>query len=189
MSTRRTLLFVVTGACLLLGFAHLKTHLHSAAKQDVLLVKNGTDTKKYVSTKARPTPRISITVGDVHDIVAPAGSATAGTKWLEATVTYTNTWDHPVWINGYSEVQPFHSLETRSSAGGVWVDYGLRFCGTGARDMRIDPGSAHSFKAALPERFASQEFRVLLPYRMAAADSQWTNAASVAHRLVVSGAE
>lgn len=126
---------------------------------------------------------ITFELGDTHEIVAPAGSATAGSTWIETTVTYTNGSDHSIWVLGYSVDKPFYAIETRPASTEKWLDYELGFCGTGARDFEIDPGETHSFQVALPERFVNHEFRVLLSYRMATTDLQWAQLASDPRRL------
>jgi len=126
---------------------------------------------------------ISFKLGDSREIVAPPGSATAGSKWLETTVTYTNTSDQPVWVCGYSKTYPFHGIETRVDSGAVWVNPGHGYCATGARFFEILPGDSYQFQTALPKRYTGQEFRVSLEYRTTPDNAQWLKAVSEARRL------
>ena len=126
---------------------------------------------------------VEVAIGVGHVIVAPPGSATAGSKWIEHTVTYANRSGHPIWIAGYSETYPFSGIETRTSEDGEWRDYRLGYCGTGARDFQVAPNASHTFTAALPEKFVGQEFRVMLPYRTARDSQQWVQAASQTRKL------
>jgi hypothetical protein len=126
---------------------------------------------------------VEVTVGDGREIIAPPNSATAGSRWIEHTVTYTNKSGRPVWIVGHSETHPFSGIETRANETTAWRDYGLYYCGTGAREFAIAPDASYSFTAALPEKYAGQEFRVMLPYRTERAGQQWVQAPSQAHRL------
>jgi hypothetical protein len=128
---------------------------------------------------------ISVTLGDVYEIFAPPGSATAGSRWLAAKVTYKNKSGQSAWVGGYSEESPFYGIETRPDGRDVWHDYGLAYCGNGAGDFEIPPGASHSFEAALPERFTGQEFRVSLPYRKMRGDRQFVRAVSDAGKLAL----
>jgi len=44
---------------------------------------------------------LSVTLGDSRQIVAPEGSATAGSKWIQFDATYQNTSGRSVWVYGY----------------------------------------------------------------------------------------
>ena len=131
---------------------------------------------------------VDVAIGDGREIIAPPGSATAGSKWIEHTVIYTNRSERPIWIVGYSETSPFSEIETRTNEDGEWRDYGLGYCGTGARDFQIAPNVSRTFTAALPEKYLGQEFRVMLPYRTARDSQQWVQAASQARKLGGPGA-
>src|SRR5688572_2258321 len=126
---------------------------------------------------------IEVTIGEGREIIAPPGSATAGSKWIEHAVTYTNKSERPLWIVGYSETSPFSGIETRANEDGEWRDYGLGYCGTGAREFEIAPNASHTFTASLPEKYVGQEFRVMLPYRKARDSQQWVQAASQARKV------
>lgn len=126
---------------------------------------------------------IEVTVGDGREIIAPPGSATAGSRWIEHPVTYTNKSDHPIWIVGYSETRPFAGIETRTSKNVDWHDYGLGYCGTGALEIEIAPNTSYSFTAALPEKYIGQEFRVMFPYRTERGSQRWIRAVSQDHKL------
>lgn len=126
---------------------------------------------------------VEIDVGAGREITAPPGSATAGSKWIEHTVTYTNTSNAPVWIVGYSQEDPFSGLQTRTAKDNEWCDYGLGYCGTGAREFEIAPHASHTFTTELPETYIGQEFRVMLPYRKTRDVREWVQAASKPHRL------
>jgi hypothetical protein len=126
---------------------------------------------------------VEVTIGDGREITAPLGSATAGSKWIEHTVTYTNKSGHPIWIVGYSATHPFSGIETRAIDGRDWRDYGLGYCGTGAGELEIAPSTFYSFTAALPEKYVGQEFRVMLPYRTERGGQHWVQAASEARKL------
>src|SRR5512138_2892957 len=80
---------------------------------------------------------IDVTIGEGREIIAPPGSATAGSKWIEHAVTYTNKSERPLWIVGYAKTSPFSGIETRANEDGGWRKYGLYYCGTGAREFEI----------------------------------------------------
>lgn len=128
---------------------------------------------------------IAVTLGDVREIIAPPGSATAGSRWLATTVTYTNICDRPAWVTGYSEEAPFYGIERRVDAGGPWRNAGPWFCGNGIGNFEIPPGTSHSFQVALPDQFAGQEIRVCLPFQKTPSDRLWVRAVSDAHRLTI----
>lgn len=93
---------------------------------------------------------VEVTVGDGRMIIAPPGSATAGSRWIEHTVSYTNKSGAPIWIVGYSETHPFSGIETRANETTGWRHYGPYYCGTGAREFAIAPDASYTFTAALP---------------------------------------
>ena len=126
---------------------------------------------------------VEVTIGDVREIIAPVNSATAGSKWIQHTVTYTNKSNEAIWVAGYSEAELFSGIETRTNDTAEWRDYGLGYCGTGAGEFEIAPNAAFSFTATLPEKYVGEEFRVLVPYRTERAGQHWLQAASQA-RLV-----
>ncbi len=115
-----------------------------------------------------PAPSIEgaleVTIGKGRSIVAPPGSATAGSRWIEHSISYKNTSKASVWIVGYAETYPFIGIQTRAKADEPWQDYPTGYCGTGAEAFEIAPGKAHTFIRALPEKYAGQEFRVSLPF-------------------------
>lgn len=131
-----------------------------------------------------PVASKSPLVMDARSLPRPAAQRQA---WIEHTATYTNKWDHPIWIGGYSQSHPFSAIEIRTSEDGNWHNYGLGYCGTGASELGIAPGASHSFRATLPERYVGQEFRVMLPYRTERNRQQWVQAASQARKLIPSG--
>ena len=126
---------------------------------------------------------VAVTVGAGREIIAPPGSATAGSKWIEHTVTYTNKSNHSIWVVGYSEAFPFSGIETRANDAGEWRRYTLGYCGTGAHEFEVSPNASHSFPSALPDTYVGQQFRVMVPYRTERGGSQWVQAASEARRL------
>jgi hypothetical protein len=132
---------------------------------------------------------VEVTIGVGREVIAPPGSATAGSTWVEHTVTYTNRSRRAVWIRGYAQTYPFSGIETRTGADGEWRDYGLGYCGTGAREFQVGPSASHAFTAALPERYVGQEFRVMLPYRTERDSTRWVQAASRARKLGRPGQE
>jgi len=146
-----------------------------------------------VTTQTPPAPQISyptndgevvvVVIGDGREIIAPPGSASEGSKWVEYTVTYTNKSQHPVWVTGYMETAPFSGIETRADDTREWHDYGLGYCGTGSQAFQIPPNGSYPFTAALPEKYIGQEFRVLVPYRIAQNSDQWIQAASQARKV------
>ena len=126
---------------------------------------------------------VEIAIGDGREIIAPPDSATAGSKWIEHTVTYTNKSTRPIWIVGYSVTHPFSGIDKRSNKDKEWLDYGLGYCGTGAKEFEIAPNASHQFTTALPEKYIGQEFRVTLPFLTAREKSPVIQAASKAHKL------
>ncbi len=98
-------------------------------------------------------------------------------------MTYTNRSERPIWIVGYSETYPFSGIETRTNEDGEWRDYGLGYCGTGAREFEVAPNASHIFTAALPEKYVGQEFRAMLRYRTARDSQRWVQAASQGRKL------
>lgn len=126
---------------------------------------------------------VEIAIGEGREIIAPPDSATAGSKWIEHTVTYTNKSTRPIWIVGYSVTHPFSGIDTRSNKDKEWLDYGLGYCGTGAKEFEIAPNASHQFTTALPEKYIGQEFRVTLPFLTAREKSPVIQAASKAHKL------
>jgi len=131
---------------------------------------------------------VELVVGDGHETIAPPGSATAGSKWIEHDVTYTNLLNHPIWVSGYSESSLFSRIETRSNDAAEWRDYGLGYCGTGARDLEIAPRASYSFTASLPEKYIGEEFRVFVLYRTVHTGDDWFQAASQGRLLANSPA-
>ena len=127
---------------------------------------------------------VEVTVGAWREIIAPPGSATAGSKWIEHTVTYTNKSNHSIWVVGYSETYPFSGIETRTNDAGEWRRYTLGYCGTGAHEFEIAPNASHSFPSALPETYVGQQFRVMVPYHTDHGAPRWVRAASEARLLV-----
>ncbi len=98
------------------------------------------------------------------EVVAPKGSATAGSKWIETKVTFANTGSRSIWIYGYSKASPFYDIQTRRKKTAKWKNHGLLFCGTGVRLVEIKPSTKHSFLAALPEKYRGAQFRVILDF-------------------------
>ena len=129
---------------------------------------------------AADPPAVAITVGDSREIVAPRGSATAGSTWIEFDTTYRNLSKKSIWIDGYSPNHVFCDLETRSDDKDKWVSYGLMYCGTGASRHKIPPDVSHRFKVALPEKYRASEFRVVIDY--------FESAKSTTSKRAVSGA-
>jgi len=123
---------------------------------------------------------VSMTVGDATVIIAPPGSATAGSEWLEVPVTVTNISKGSIWVHGYAANLPFYGVETRGDPSDKWADYSVGFCGTGALDgpHEIAPGDSHSFKVALPKQYRGQQFRISLPYGTPDRGATWVQAQS-----------
>lgn len=131
---------------------------------------------------------VEISVGDGQEIIAPLGSATEGSKWIEHVVTYKNTSNRTIWIVGYAETLPFAGIETRPNKTAEWTNYSLGYCGTGAQEFEIAPDASYSFTAALPERYVGDEFRILLNYRTQRSAMQWIEAVSQSHQVSRSSA-
>lgn len=133
---------------------------------------------------------ISMSMGSARVIIAPPGSATAGSEWLEVPVTYTNVSKRPLWVDGYAVWYPFYGIQTRDDPIDEWVEYPIAFCGTGALmgPHKVDPGASWLFKIALPKRYEGQQFRISLPYRTDFRARPNVQAQSAAKVLASSGA-
>lgn len=124
-------------------------------------------------------------IGDSKEITAPQGSATAGSTWIQFSVTYRNRSKKSVWIHGYSPDNVFYELETRSDEHGEWAAYGMGYCGTGAIRQEIRPGESHNFTIALPDRYRGNEFRVILDYYADTSQQAFTRAESPHQKVMV----
>ncbi len=103
-----------------------------------------------------------IRLGAPAHIKAPPGSATAGSTWIEFSVSVTNITKRSIWFHGYSLSSPFYSLFTRQINSANWTDRGVGFCGTGAGIFELPAGAATSFTVAVPERYVGEQLRVEL---------------------------
>ena len=130
-------------------------------------------------------PGLVMVIGDSEEIIAPPGSATAGSTWIEFAVTYQNRSKKSVWIWGHSPGHVFYDLETRSDEQGKWAAYETGYCGTGARRMEIRPGELHNFTVAFPERYRGKAFRVLLDCHADTSGQASTRAVSLPQKVTV----
>ena len=103
--------------------------------------------------------------------------------WIEHAVTYVNRSGRSIWVAGYLETHPFAGIETRDPRSLEWSDYGLAYCGTGARAIEIEADASYAFTVSLPATYVGRDFRVTLEYRTAEGSNQWFIAASQARRL------
>lgn len=117
---------------------------------------------RFVAAQAEQH-RVNLTLGSAKEILAPPGSATAGSKWIQVEVAYSNAGTSSVWVYGHSKKTPFYAIHTRPDESEKWSDYGILFDGI-PRLLEIRSGSKHSFTIALPARYRGSEIRVLLDY-------------------------
>jgi hypothetical protein len=134
---------------------------------------------------------LSVTLGDSRQIVAPEGSATGGSKWIQFDASYQNTSGRSVWVYGYSPevygkaaLNVFCQLETRSDENRKWALYGPWYCGTGAGSYEVKAGVNHNFQVELPEKYRGEQFRVGVCYLDSPEAKVWKKAVSSARQVV-----
>ena len=111
-------------------------------------------------TQAVTQPSVQICLGSPRPIIAPEGSATAGSEWIEFPVRLANTGKRSMWLEGYSASRPFYQIFTRPLGSKRWIDRGVGFCGTGAGMHLIDLDTAVSFAIAVPAAYAGKQICV-----------------------------
>ncbi len=99
-------------------------------------------------------------LGGPRTIIAPRGSATAGSQWISCPLWLSISEKRGVWIDGYSVNKPFYAICTRASDSENWTEFDTGFCGTGAEMQCVSQGVTPRFSVAVPARYSGQEIRV-----------------------------
>jgi hypothetical protein len=90
------------------------------------------------------------------------------------TVTFRNTSDHPIWVNGYSPGFPLYTILVRPSPDASWVERPVGWCGVGVGPQVIQPGVSHALPVYLPGELQGHEFVMSIPYWNAWPTMDWS---------------
>lgn len=97
-------------------------------------------------------------VADASITISPKDSAYPGKKWMTRKFKIKNISGQDFFVIGDSLDHLFFQIFTKEPKTGEWTNYGLGFCGTGARAHTIKSGSTFTVSVSLPIEISNRDF-------------------------------